>query len=73
LLWGWPDAPFLNHMAITFTALILVMGVITILKPLPAPVTFKTTSDIDLTPSRSAKWFGGIVIALTVALYVFFR
>lgn len=72
LLWFLPGIAFLNHMAITFAALIIIMGVITALRPLPAAVTFKTISPIDLTPSRSARWLSAVVIALTVALYILF-
>ncbi|MCK4343139.1 MAG: solute:sodium symporter family transporter [Phycisphaerae bacterium] len=72
LLWLRPEIAFLNHMAITFAVLLAVMGAITLLKPLPVPVTFETTSGIDLTPSRSAKWLGLAVTAVTLALYVYF-
>ena len=72
LLWLMPEVAFLNHMAITFAVLIVVMGVVTIAKPLLTPVAFETTSNIDLTPSRSARWFGVVVTVLTVALYACF-
>ena len=72
LLWLLPGIAFLNHMAITFAVLTVVMGAITLLKPLPVGVTFETTSGIDLTPSRLAKWLGAVVIVITVALYAFF-
>jgi|GEM_PF-6502119 len=73
LLWLLPEVAFLNHTAITFAALIVVMGVVTAMRPLPVRVTFTTMSDIDLRPSRSAKWFGAVVTVVTVALYVYFR
>ena len=72
LLWLWPKVAFLNHMAITFTILITLMGIITVAKPLPEPVTFASSGEIDLTPSRPAKWLGALVIILTVLLYATF-
>ena len=72
LLWQLPEIAFLNHMAITFGALIVLMGIITAVQPLPAPVRFEAVGEIDLTPSRAAKWLGIVVVVLTVALYVYF-
>ncbi len=72
LLWQFPGVAFLNHMAFTFTALFLIMGIITVLKPLPEPVILETRSSIDLRPSPFAKIFGGVIVILTIALYVIF-
>ncbi|GAG75168.1 unnamed protein product, partial [marine sediment metagenome] len=67
------EMAFLNRMAVTFGVLILVMTIITLVKPLPEPKVITKTSDIDLTSSRVAKIGGAIVIAATVALYIIFR
>lgn len=67
------EIAFLNRMAITFGVLILVMTIITLVKPLPEPKVITKTSNIDLTSSAVAKIFGGIVIAATVVLYIIFR
>lgn len=72
LLGALPKVAFLNHMAITFAALILVMSVITWIAPLPAPVRFERKVDIDLRPSPAALWMGMVVIVLTCGLYVYF-
>ena len=72
LLWTWPDMAFLNHMAITFTILVITMGIITYIRPLPTAVSFEPISQIDLTPSRTARWFGALVCILTVVLYIIF-
>jgi len=72
LLWTWPDMAFLNHMAITFTILVITMAIITYVRPLPTPVTFEPISQIDLTPSHTAKGFGASVCILTVMLYIIF-
>lgn len=64
---------FLNRMAITFAVLVLVMSVITLLKPLPEPKVISKTSNIDLSTSGTVKIFGALVIIVTLALYVIFR
>ena len=72
LLWFYPEIAFLNHMAITFTALILVMAVITYWQPLPEPVRFETRTTASLQSSPAARVLGALVILITVALYVVF-
>ncbi len=72
LNWQLPQIAFLNHMAITFLSVLAVMAWFTWRKPLVAPVTFETHSDLDLTGSRSAKVGGWIVVATTILLYVVF-
>ena len=67
-----PGVAFLNHMAFTFLILVLVMGVITIARPLPEPVRFEQTSPIMLEPSRWARWYGALVVMATVVLYIVF-
>ena len=70
---GVSEMAFLNRMAITFGVLIVVMTIITLIKPLPEPKVITKTSDIDLTGSTAAKLGGIIVIIITVALYIIFR
>jgi SSS family solute:Na+ symporter len=76
LLWLFPDVAFLNHMAVTFSVLLLVMAAITLARPLPEPVRLlgETVGEksIDLRPSSLARWLGGIVVLLTIMLYVVF-
>ncbi len=59
-------------MAITFVVLIVVMGMLTAWRPLPAPVRFDVQPAVDLTPSPLARYFGAAVVVLTVVLYVVF-
>lgn len=63
---------FLNKMAITFAVLIVAMTIVTILKPLKEPKVMPTRKDIDMTPAPSVIWLGGLVIAITISLYVIF-
>ncbi len=66
------EMAFLNRMAVTFAVLIVVMSVITAVKPLPEPKIISKTSDIDMTSSATVKIFGGIIVAVTVVLYIIF-
>ncbi|MBN2028927.1 solute:sodium symporter family transporter [bacterium] len=72
LLWLLPNVPFLNHMAITFLVLVTIMVVTTLLKPLKEPVKLPEDRDMDITPSSSAKIGAGVIIAITITLYILF-
>lgn len=63
---------FLNRMAISFVVCIIVMTVITMAKPLSAPVEFKQQTTIDLAGSKGARLVGVAVVVITVLLYVLF-
>ncbi len=67
------EMAFLNRMAITFGVLIVVMTIITLIKPLHEPKVITKTSDIDMTSSATAKLGGIIIIIVTVTLYIIFR
>jgi SSS family solute:Na+ symporter len=63
---------FLNRMAITFGACLLVMLVITLIKPLKQPVEFKLNTTIELHTSKGAMIAGILVVAATLVLYFLF-
>ncbi len=67
-----PDIQFLNRMAICFGLCIVVMTIITLLKPLAEPVEFKQHSNLDLRSSSGAKIVGIVVVVITLALYFLF-
>jgi len=67
-----PDIQFLNRMAICFALCLLVMAIITKLKPLAQPVEFKQNTDIDLRSSSGAKVVGIVVVVITLVLYFLF-
>lgn len=67
------EMAFLNRMAITFAILVLVMTIITLIKPLPEPKVISKTSDIDLTSSVAVKILGAGIIAMVILLYIIFR
>ena len=67
-----PEVAFLNHMAITFVALVLAMGVVSALHPSPGPRELPQAEGFDLTPSVGARWAGVAVVGATVCLYIVF-
>jgi len=72
LLKFYGDIAFLNRMAITFVVLIVIMAVITIIKPLPEPKVMPVRDDIDMKPAPSVILMGAGVIAVTLVLYIIF-
>jgi len=72
LQWQFGEIAFLNRMAITFGVILLIMTVITILKPLKEPKQFPKRTDIDLTPTPQLIWIGSAVIVVTLILYAIF-
>lgn len=67
-----PGVQFLNRMAICFGLCMVVMTIITIIKPLAQPIVFQKNTTIDLKSSKGAKIAGIIVIVLTLLLYLVF-
>ena len=67
-----PSVQFLNRMAICFGLCMVVMWVITLIKPLAQPVVFKKNTTIELHTSKAALIVGIIVVILTLLLYVIF-
>jgi SSS family solute:Na+ symporter len=63
---------FLNRMAITFIIIILVMVIITLIKPLEKPVVMPERKDFDMKTSKLVKPLGVLVIAVVVILYIIF-
>lgn len=69
---GIKEWAFLDRMALCFGILLIVLTVITVLKPLPRPVELPVNPAMDMTQSKLAKRFGYVVVALTVILYIIF-
>jgi SSS family solute:Na+ symporter len=72
LLITFSDIAFLNRMAITFGLVLVVMWVITLIKPLPQPKVMPVREGFDSRPSPIVAWLGALVIVSTLALYVIF-
>jgi SSS family solute:Na+ symporter len=67
-----PEIQFLNRMAICFGINIVVMTIITILKPMDKPIVFEQKTSLDLKSSRGAFMAGIVVIIITLVLYALF-
>jgi solute:Na+ symporter, SSS family len=67
-----PQIVFLDRMAICFAAVLAVLGIITLLKPMPKPVDLPVNASMDMRVDRGTKVFGGVVVALTLLLYVIY-
>lgn len=67
-----PSLQFLNRMAVCFALCVLLMTIITLVKPLPQPIEFKQRINIELKSSKTAAVAGIVVVILTLILYVIF-
>ncbi len=67
-----PNIAFLNRMAICFFVILAVLTLMTVLKPLPQPVTLPVNEKMDMRTDPRTKIFGVVVVLLTLTLYVIF-
>jgi solute:Na+ symporter, SSS family len=72
LLWRHNDIAFLNRMAISFVIILVVMTVITILKPLKEPKVMPVRENFDMQTSPVVIWLGIAVVVVTLILYGLF-
>jgi SSS family solute:Na+ symporter len=72
LQWQFGDVAFLNRMAITFIILIIVLAIITSIKPLKEPKVMPVKADFDMKSAPALKWLGPLAIAVTLLLYIIF-
>ncbi|MBU1338268.1 MAG: solute:sodium symporter family transporter [Acidobacteria bacterium] len=63
---------FLNRMAVTFALLLLIMGLMTLLKPLAEPVKLPVRETFDMRPTPAVKYLGIAVVVITICLYIIF-
>ncbi len=63
---------FLDRMALCFGIVVATLTVLTLVAPLKKPVELPVNASMDITPSKGAKAAGGVVILLTIVLYVVF-
>ena len=66
------EIAFLDRMAICLFVVCVYCGIMTLLKPLPAPVELPVNEDMDMTSSPKVKILGYGVIVATVVLYIIF-
>lgn len=67
-----PGLQFLNRMAVCFALCIVVMAIITAIKPLPQRFEFRNNTTVALETSKSAKLAGWGVVVMTLVLYAIF-
>lgn len=72
LQWQFGHIAFLNRMAITFVILVVVLTVITLIKPLKEPKVMPVKADFDMRSPASLKWLCLLVICATIILYIIF-
>ena len=72
LLLYYPEIPFLNHMAITVALLTLSMGLITFYAPLTSERSLPRMEGVDLASRGSVGLLGGVLLVLTLLLYLLF-
>ncbi len=67
-----PQMAFLDRMALSFAGVLIIMAILTIIKPLHNPKELPRNTELDLKGSPGAKIAGIVVVAITIALYVIF-
>jgi SSS family solute:Na+ symporter len=72
LMLFFPDVAFLNRIAINFVFLIIIMAVITILRPLKEPKVLPVKEGFDMRSAPGLKWLCGLVILAVISLYIIF-
>jgi SSS family solute:Na+ symporter len=72
LHWQFAEIAFLNRMAISFAVIIAAMGLITCWRPLTEPKDMPVKENFDMTPSTVVRWYGVLLILVTVGLYILF-
>lgn len=72
LQWQFGQIAFLNRMAITFIIILIVMYIITLIKPMAEAKKLPEREGFDMRPTPTIAWLGGAIIAATIALYIIF-
>lgn len=72
LKWQFGHIAFLNRIAINFIVLVLVMAIITLIKPLKEPKSLPVQENFDLRTTPVLKYLCAAIIVLTIALYIIF-
>jgi SSS family solute:Na+ symporter len=70
--WYSESIAFLDRMAICFLLVLIAGALLTLLRPMPTPVTMPENKEISLESSKGAKLVGIGVVVATIALYAIF-
>ncbi len=68
-----PALHFLIQVAITFLLVVVIMGLITLLKPLDKPRQLPIREDIEIKTMPEVKLAGALVLAAVVVFYIIFK
>ena len=68
LHWQFGEIAFLTRIAITFVFILLVLFIITKIRPLDTPKEMPVRKDFDMKPALLVVWLGCLVIVLTLLL-----
>lgn len=71
--WAFGKVPYLHRMLWTFGLLLLVMAIITALKPLSSPKTLPVRKEMDVRTEPMVYVLGLVVIVAVVAFFIVFR
>lgn len=63
---------FLDRMSMTFIIILVILAIMTIVKPLKAPVELPVNKSMDMTSKKSTLVAGWVVVIATVILYIVF-
>lgn len=72
LKWQFGEVAFLNRIAINFLVLVLVMAIITLVRPLQQPKELPVQENFDMRSTPVLKYLCAAIVILTVALYIIF-
>ncbi len=72
LKWQFGDIAFLNRIAINFIVLVIVMAIITLVRPLKQPKELPVQENFDMRSTPVLKYLCAAIIILTVVLYIIF-
>jgi len=68
-----PEIAFLDRMAITVGMLFVIMWIVTMIAPRKEAFVVQQNTNMELESSGVAKFFGVLVVIVTIALYIIFR
>ncbi len=72
LQWQMGDVPYLHRMLITLVILVMLMGAITLMKPLKEPRVLLVKKDMDMSSSPLVAIFGLVLLVIVAAFYLIF-
>ncbi|MFC2126130.1 SLC5 family protein [Bacteroidota bacterium] len=72
LQWQWGGVPYLHRMLVTFILLILIMGIITVIKPLKESRSLPVREDMDMSKSPIVVILGLLLILAVAIFYILF-